>query len=308
MQLTTVMYHYVRPLKGSDYPRIKGLELSGFRAQLDYLSEHYQFIGADHLIAHLKDKESLPENACLLTFDDGYRDHFDFVLPELVQRRIKGCFFPPACSVVENKLLDVNAIHFILAATKDISVLVQDLKGHCLALGMTENHWQEMWGKVAKSDRFDSKDVIFFKRMLQRDLDEEWRSVIVPDLFEKHVGQSQSQFSKHLYMSAADLIEMQSEGMYIGNHTYNHVWLNTLTRLEQETEITKSLDFLSSLGAPVKDWIMCYPYGGYNADTIEVIKANNCIAGLTTTVGVTDLAQNCAFEIDRFDTNDFPQE
>jgi len=28
-QLTIVMYHYVRPIKGSAWPKIKGLELEG---------------------------------------------------------------------------------------------------------------------------------------------------------------------------------------------------------------------------------------------------------------------------------------
>ncbi len=307
MQLTSVMYHYVRPLKGSQYPRIKGLELSGFREQLDYLSQQYAFISADHLIAHLKSGEALPDNACLLTFDDGYRDHFDFVLPELIKRGIQGCFFPPACSVIEKKLLDVNALHFILAATDDISVLIADLKAQTRMQGLPEQRWDALWDKLAKPNNFDGKDVIFFKRMLQRELSVEMRAVIVTNLFEKHVGRSEREFCEELYMSADDLRALQSEGMYVGNHTYNHVWLNSLDRKGQASEISKSLAFLSSLGAPVRDWIMCYPYGGYNHDTIDILKAQNCIAGLTTKSGICRLDQTSPFEISRFDTNDFPQ-
>ena len=40
--LTIVMYHYVREIKGSDYPNIKGLEIDGFKRQLDYFSKNFQ--------------------------------------------------------------------------------------------------------------------------------------------------------------------------------------------------------------------------------------------------------------------------
>ena len=38
-----VMYHYVRPLKSSLYPGIKGLELDGFVNQLEYLKKKFTF-------------------------------------------------------------------------------------------------------------------------------------------------------------------------------------------------------------------------------------------------------------------------
>jgi len=42
--LTIVMYHYVRDIKRSKYPRIKGLEISGFVRQLDYLIDNYNIV------------------------------------------------------------------------------------------------------------------------------------------------------------------------------------------------------------------------------------------------------------------------
>ena len=37
--LTIVIYHYVRKIKNSNYPKIKGLEIAGFKRQLDYLEK-----------------------------------------------------------------------------------------------------------------------------------------------------------------------------------------------------------------------------------------------------------------------------
>ena len=36
-KLTIVMYHYVREIKNSKFPDIKGLEIENFRRQLNYL-------------------------------------------------------------------------------------------------------------------------------------------------------------------------------------------------------------------------------------------------------------------------------
>ena len=34
------MYHYVRSVANSSYPNIKGLEVDGFKRQLDYFQEN----------------------------------------------------------------------------------------------------------------------------------------------------------------------------------------------------------------------------------------------------------------------------
>ena len=71
MSLTIVMYHYVREIKESQFPKIKGLEFEGFKRQLDYLEKHYNLIKASQMIEYLRGGVRLPTNACLLSFDDG---------------------------------------------------------------------------------------------------------------------------------------------------------------------------------------------------------------------------------------------
>ena len=56
----------------------------------------------------------LPANACLLTFDDGYRDHFEIVFPRLVGRGAgRGSSFPVARAARDHEVLDVNKIQFV---------------------------------------------------------------------------------------------------------------------------------------------------------------------------------------------------
>ena len=43
-EVTVVMYHYVRDLKNSRYPNIKGLDIDKFKKQIKFFKENYNFI------------------------------------------------------------------------------------------------------------------------------------------------------------------------------------------------------------------------------------------------------------------------
>ena len=89
---TTVNYHYVRPIKNSRYPNLKGLEIKEFINQIKYLKK-YNIISGNDLIDRIIYKQKLPKRSCLLTFDDGYKDHYKYVMPELIKNKISGFFF-----------------------------------------------------------------------------------------------------------------------------------------------------------------------------------------------------------------------
>ena len=304
---TIVMYHYVRPIKSSPYTQLKGLEVEGFKRQLDYLQSKYTIISANDLIDSVTSLKKLPVNSCLLTFDDGYKDHVDYVLPILLARGITAAFFPPARAVLYREMLDVNSLHFILNCVDNLDALVPEMEKQALGLGVDEFELKKFKNIYCKPGRYDNANVIYLKRMLQFALPREIRSQILTTLFDKHVAINQTDFANELYLSLDDVKKLLDNGMYVGNHGYNHDWLNNLTLDQQKNEITLSLDFLSQVGARTSKWIMCYPYGAYNSTTINILRSMDCVIGLTTAVGVADLDPSNSFELKRFDTNDFPQ-
>lgn len=307
MQLTIVMYHYVREIKNSKYPKIKGLELDGFKRQLDYLENHYDIIRAEDLINYVVSGKQLPDHPCYLTFDDGYKDHLDYVLPELLKRKLQGSFFPPVKPVTERQMLDVNSIHFILASSTDDAQLVNELNQLCLDSAIHASELDEYWNTYASANRFDTKEVIYFKRMLQHVLPEQLRHNITALLFQKYVDKNEKNFANELYLSRDDLKKLIDCGMYVGSHGYSHCWLNKVSPTSQMREIDSSLEFLKSLGAPTENWIMCYPYGAYDAHTLDILKSKKCAVGLTTKVDFAELEPSKMLELSRFDTNDLPQ-
>ena len=305
--LTIVMYHYVREIKDSAYPLIKGLEFEGFKRQLDHLEASHTIITAEQLLAFANCAGEIPDNSCLLTFDDGYKDHIDYVFPELIKRKIQGSFFPSVKSVMEREMLDVNCIHFILASQTNFAILINEIRETCFASGVSDQDFTYYWHTYGVASRYDPKEVVFIKRMLQHALPERLRNNITSYLFKKYVCDDSHDFANELYLSLDDAKKMVESAMYVGSHGYRHLWLNKESKNSQESEISLSLEFLNQIGASTENWIMCYPYGGYNADTLDILKHKKCSVGLTTKIGIARLDGDNLLELPRLDTNDFPQ-
>ena len=308
------MYHYVRDLANSRYPNIKGCDVQSFKGQLQFLKKYYYFVTMDEIIDSYYNDGALPDHSVLLTFDDAYRDHFDYVFPILVEEKIQGAFYPPVKAITEHSVLDVNKIHFVLAAVPDdrIDSLIAEIKAllskyrkdFCLA------SFEDYYNQLATANRFDSKDVVFIKRLLQVALPETIRRIIVDELFKKIVGIDENVFSRELYMSIDQMKCMVECGMHIGSHGYDHYWLSSLSRDKQENEIVRSLEFLRLVGEDTSKWTICYPYGDYNDETISLLKRHGCKMGFCTKVGIATINNNdpdSIYKLARLDVNDLPK-
>jgi peptidoglycan/xylan/chitin deacetylase (PgdA/CDA1 family) len=233
-------------------------------------------------------------------------------MPELLNRNIQGSFFPPTMAVEKQELLDTHAIHFILASSKNINSLFIDLNNACLDTGITKLDLSSFYGTYAKPYRYtngsyDNAKTIYVKRMLQFVLPEKIRSKIVSHLFKKYVNKNKREFANELYMSISDIKNLIKNGMYVGGHGYRHIWLGKEKKLEQAKDIKMSLDFLKKVGARTKNWIMCYPYGSYNNHTLKILRKKKCSIGLTSKAGMANLSESKILELNRYDTNQFPQ-
>jgi len=305
--LTIVMYHYVRDLARSRYPRIKGRTTEEFRKQLAHLAERHTAVTRARVLAAFRGQEPLPANAALLTFDDGYLDHYTNVFPLLHERGIEGWFFPPARAIREGRVLDVNKLHFVLATVSDVAPMVDAIRDAVNEHRAGENlkPFDAYWSELAVASRFDPAEVIFVKRMLQAVLPESLRARVTDDLFRRYVTADESAFAAELYVSPDQLRTMIRCGMYVGPHGDTHAWMDRLTESEQRAEVDASLRFMAEIGAPSEEWVMCYPYGAHNQSLERVLAERGCTLGLTTRVAVATTSDH-PLGLPRLDTNDFP--
>ena len=309
-KLTVIAYHYVRPVKKSKFPNLKALEITIFQKQLDYLLKKFKIISYEDLF-NIINKKAKFKNPCLLTFDDGYKDHIKYVLPELKKRKIKGCFFPSVEPILKKKVLNVNKIQFILEKEKNISNILRDtfdflVKKKLIRKNDKSNILKLKKKFVNKTRPYDNKNVAFLKYLLQIYFSENIQNKCCDYLFRKYVTKNEKLFSKNLYMSIADLKYLIKSKMYLGAHGFQHKRFSKSNYEEKKTEIKKNLIFLKKIGAHKKNWAMCYPYGAYDNQTIKILKKNKCIFGLTIESGFNIFKKKKIFyNLKRFDTNEF---
>lgn len=302
--INVIMYHYVREIKNSKYPNLKGLEYKNFEKQIKFFIKNFNILSYQDLLEIIETKKIPKKPSILLTFDDGYIDHFKYVFPLLKKKKISGIFYPPK-KVVENEIvLDVNKIHFILEKETDKKKIIREIKSH-----LNKNHsikYLEKVHNISLKSRFDDKETILIKRLLQYFLPEKIRDQLLNILFKKIVNESIEDFSKKLYMNKKNLREMYSEKMTFGAHGVYHKWLEYLEYDEQEKEIKEASIFFKKIIPRSKNLSFCYPYGSFNKNTIKLLRKHNFNLSFTSKPqSITKKNISNKFEYPRFDTNDF---
>ena len=300
-----VMYHYVRNIKKSKYPNLKGLEFSDFRKQIFYLKKNFNILSNNQFIEILNSRKIPKKKSILLTFDDGYRDHFEYVFPFLKKQDVSAVFYPPIMCVRNKAVLDVNKIHFILAKEENRDKIL-DLIFLYVKKILNKNPQQIGIEKINLLSRYDDKKTILIKRLLQHHLPLPYRKKIVDKIFKHIVNYSEEEFSKILYMNKNNIQELYKNNFSIGSHGYNHYWWEKINKNEQEMEIKKSINYFKKIKVFDKNFSVCYPHGSYNLQTLNLLKKYKIKFALTTRVGSINKKNiKKVYELPRFDTNDF---
>lgn len=302
--LNVIMYHYVRDLPRTRFPRIKGMLSNDFRLQVASLNEQYEMATLESALAFLTGEYRPVRELCLLTFDDGLKEHYTDVLPELAQRHIQGLFFITT-SCPEGHVVSVHKSHFLMAALDFNEYRQAFLKR--LAELSPETRTDVDAAKACLTYRWDTPEVAAFKYLLNFRLAEALRSQIIDGLFAEYLG-DEVEFARQLYLSWEEAREMQASGMLIGGHSHDHMALATLDDECQRTDLTKCAELLHLRLRPQALWPFAYPYGqihAFNLATVEALRDLGFVCAFSTEVGANEPGQD-VFRIRRVDTKDVP--
>ncbi len=308
--LTIVTYHYVRGAAPAARAGYRGPTPADFCGQLDYIGRYYQVVTAGQVMSAVAGGAPLPERAAWLTFDDGYREHHACVLPELLARGWQGTFFPVGRAAERAGLLEVNKIHYLLAAVADARGLVRALREVVEAEEEASalEPWSRYRRRLAGPSQYDGPEAAFVKRMLQRALPRETRTRVLDTLFRRFVPEREEVLARELYMGVEELAALHDAGMCLGCHTWSHPRLTRLSAGEQEEEIDRSLAFLGRLGVPTDRWIIAYPHGDVDDRVAGLVRRKGACIGLTNSGALARLPGGVAMALPRLDTNDLPRD
>ena len=300
------MYHYVRPNSERLSERHNVLDLELFDQQLEVMTKKYEFVLGNELLSLEKDGSTL-QNKIWLTFDDGYRDCIDYVLPSLLKNNATGTFYIPTQAIFERKLLDVNKIHILLSSQITPKEIVKIAGQYFSDMGLEailEISFAELFAKNGLANLWNDSETEFIKKLFQKLIPTELRKKYLANVFEQLVERSESSWVDELYLSPDDVQRLVESGMEIGSHGHSHEWLGEMTKESQREELMRSFALLDAAVSDGQARSMCCPFGSYNNDTLTILRSLDVRIGVLNrieTYSEIDLDATEHLELDRID-------
>ena len=294
-----VMYHYVRDNKLENTLNLQSLSIVNFKKQLDWLEGNFKPMSFNEYNKCIKENTPFPDNKFLLTFDDGLKDHYDHVYPELKKRNLWGMFYINSQVFLEKNPLAVHITHFILdkiGVEKYTQLIQSKLEKYNIKLEVS--YFDEIY-------RYDDASYKAVKKIMNYELDYKIRDVIIDELFYDFFN-SKEQFCNDVYCNENEIEEMIKGGMVIGGHTHSHRVLSRLSSKEQFVELQRSADYLKNRYS-INEPIFSFPYGHidtYNNKTLEHLHELNYHSAFNTVRGATCIIKSGKYELQRYDTVD----
>jgi peptidoglycan/xylan/chitin deacetylase (PgdA/CDA1 family) len=248
-----LVINYHRIGKGSDSPFDRELWSAtpeDFDAQVRFLKENYDIISADDLdeVAGRRYGRYVQ-----ITFDDGYRDNYEYAYPILRSNRVGATFF------LTTGFLD----QLRLPWWDEIAWMVRTSEHSCVE-GMPWLHTQVLF------DEPDREQAIRFLLSTYKSLPGEATGAYLDFLAEATgSGRYDMTGTQEMWMTWDMIREMRQGGMWFGGHTVNHPVLANLPKEQQGEEITGCKKRIETeLAEPMI--LFSYPVGGpqsFNSDT-----------------------------------------
>ncbi len=300
--LKIIGYHYVNDKNYSVFKNLKSLKIKKFQKQIKFLKKNFNIIS----LKELSDRKKLPKKSVLLTFDDGYLDHYKNVFPILCKEKISGVFFAPVSTLKQKEILDVNKIQIILHSSKNKKKIFNDL---CLEIKKQKldiHYYLRLIDKFKKDYdlRWHGKYSNNIRNLLQYIIPKKNRKIIINNLFVKIYKYDQKNLIKKMYLNIEQAKEMIKNGMYFGSHGSSHEWLEYLNYRDQYKELENSKKVILELGMKKNLLSICYPFGSYNNKTLKIAKKLNYKVGFANYSENVKNLKKQILNLPRIDTNE----
>jgi peptidoglycan/xylan/chitin deacetylase (PgdA/CDA1 family) len=291
--LDVIMYHYVLNMAKTKFPRLKGMALDEFRSQLDCLAQNYEMATLESATGFLEGTYKPKRDMCLLTFDDGLKEHYTEVTPLLAERKMQGLFFVITNCLEEATIATVHMNH-LLMATLDWETYTREFL-HAVDSEDSEKGLNRVnMEKATRTYPWDTLEVARFKYFFNFVLPAGVRDPATKALFRKHLG-AEDKVSHELYMSWSEAREMQRAGMMIGGHSHRHRPLSKLRKMELRFDLERCRCLLDRHLDSQDMWPFSYPYGkadSFDERTVEELKLLSFDCGFSTEKGSNAPAEN----------------
>ncbi len=272
-----LMYHRVIPLSLMDDIHSTGgivTEASLFARHLSWLREEFNVLSVRELIELFDAGREIPSASCLLTFDDGWRDNYEYAKPLLERHCVPAMIFLPY-DYINNEIVfwqeELLARLLVLSSSGDVrhQEYLQLLTG--LKAGAEKQSLRDYITNLKTKSYAEIASILNDLRNLQKDIEVD--------------------LSQDRYLDWEQVEMMSRSVISFGSHTLSHRILTQIDAREAEHEILQSKRLLDQKIEGGVDAI-AYPNGNCSADVERMIGQAHYRIGFTTKPGYVSILSN----------------
>jgi len=245
--LTVLMFHRVLPPDTVEFQNAEReftFSVAGFGRCLDFVQKHYEVVALADLEHARAGQKPLPDNAALITFDDGWRDTLLHALPELRRRNLQALLFVTTeLPVLRGPRWWQDALVAVLANS--------DSKAKLMALLRLPNQCSHALPPINPPQ---------INAMLAA-LPEEERVRLLTDAC------SLVDLPRQM-LNAAELAEISVNTFTLGAHGYSHAPLTEVA--DPARELVASCKWLQSTHSSLLS--MSFPHGAHNQNLVQLAR------------------------------------
>ncbi|MCB9897152.1 MAG: polysaccharide deacetylase family protein [Planctomycetes bacterium] len=293
--IPVLMFHCVGSPASTDYlPGHMKISEGKLRKLLALLARSgYSTRTVSDVLADLEG-EALPADRVALTFDDGYRDNHDVLLPILQEQGATATIYVQT-GPMKGRLNWLHHYFWVLHAQGP----------HALAELLAQQLGKEHQRADLRSLPPDPTAAEYeMKRFLKYEVTPEDRDRVLARIF-SDLGGDDAELARAVYLGPDECRALDKAGVELGAHTVNHLILSSLDATRQRLEIEGSLrDLESWLGHGVQTF--AYPYGrtwDFNEATLQILAELGFRGALTAMPGLNDRGTP-RFELRRLAVNE----
>ncbi len=248
--LTVLTYHRVFDAP-EVYPYDRGVIDVGpeaFDAQLKTLRKYFNVVGVEEVCAHFAGEQSLPRNAAVVTFDDGYLDNLEVAAPILKDNGMKGVFFIATDYIEGRRIYWWDRVNYLFHHASP-------------SLGTVTLEYPTTIELDLANNKSGSLAIILQLMKIQFDLDvERMLDGLADALGVRWDRELESELCDGFVMTWDDVRTLRKSGMDVQSHTRSHRALQTVPHDQLASELAGAKEDLErELGEPVHT--ISYPIG-----------------------------------------------
>jgi peptidoglycan/xylan/chitin deacetylase (PgdA/CDA1 family) len=224
-----------------------------FKKDINYFLTHYKQLAPDDFIKLTLNKEKLPNNSFLMSFDDGLQEIYSVVFPILKEYGMNAIFFiNPA--FVDNKKSFYR---------HDIGIIISNLKSN-----EYESSLMNKICNILSINFISNDDVIYHLKKIKYSE----RNKVSEILTILNINVQNYLNENKPYVTKEQIQEMIDEGFYFGSHSYSHPPFDNLTFLQQKDEIISSVEWIKN-NFGIKYALFAFPFSdkGINLKLIKEV-------------------------------------